>query len=238
MRKNLNKIFFGIAVVAAGIIFLGSAFGFWEISELSGWWTVFIIVPAIGSMIASGLDLLNVAAVAVGVWLLLKCNPQWVPAERMNHFAIAIALVAVGFWLIVSTVKTKKLKKHLDDNSGPISQESKPTYTAVCSGGVYKNTTGNLLGAHCFAILGGLEVDLSEAQINEEITISVTSILGGVDIYLPENVRVECSDGASLLGGIDNKMPANNDLSQPLVHIKHFNVLGGTDVMTRVHKNA
>ena len=41
-----------------------------------------------------------------------------------------------------------------------------------------------------------------------------------------------------LLGGIDNKMPANNDLSQPLVHIKHFNVLGGTDVMTRVHKNA
>ena len=47
-----------------------------------------------------------------------------------------------------------------------------------------------------------------------------------------------CSDGASLLGGIDNKMPANNDLSQPLVHIKHFNVLGGTDVMTRVHKNA
>lgn len=177
MRKNLSKMFFGIAVVAAGIIFLGSAFGFWEISELSGWWTVFIIVPAIGSMIASGLDLLNVAAFAVGVWLLIKCNPQWVPAERMNHFAIAIALVTVGFWLIFSTVKTKKLKKHLDDNSGPISQESKPTYTAVCSGGVYKNTTGNLLGAHCFAILGGLEVDLSEAQINEEITISVTSIL-------------------------------------------------------------
>ena len=214
MRKNLNKIFFGIAVLAAGIIFLGSAFGFWEIGEMSGWWTVFIIVPAIGSMIASGIDLLNVAAVAVGVWLLLKCNPQWVPAERMNHFAIAIALVTVGFWLIFSTVKTKKLKKHLDDNSGPISQESKPTYTAVCSGGVYKNTTGNLLGAHCLAILGG------------------------VDIYLPENVRVECSDGASLLGGIDNKMPANGDLSQPLVHIKHFNVLGGTDVMTRVHKKA
>mgnify|MGYP000809192768 CR=1 FL=1 len=45
-------------------------------------------------------------------------------------------------------------------------------------------------------------------------------------------------DGASLLGGIDNKMPANGDLSQPLVHIKHFNVLGGTDVMTRVHKKA
>ena len=79
---------------------------------------------------------------------------------------------------------------------------------------------------------------MSEAQINDEITISVTAILGGVDIYLPENVRVECSDGASLLGGIDNKMPANGDLSQPLVHIKHFNVLGGTDVMTRVHKKA
>ena len=46
------------------------------------------------------------------------------------------------------------------------------------------------------------------------------------------------TSGEALLGGIDNKMPANNDLSQPLVHIKHFNVLGGTDVMTRVHKNA
>lgn len=238
MRKNLNKIFFGIAVVAAGIIFLGSAFGFWEIGELSGWWTVFIIVPAIGSMIASGFDVLNIAALAVGVWLLLKCNPQWIPAERMNHFAIAIALVALGFWMIFSSAKTKRLKKQLDDNSGPVSQESKPTYTAICSGGVFKNTSGNLLGAHCLAILGSLEVDLSEASINDEIMISVTSILGGVDIYLPENVRVECSDGASLLGSIDNKMPNSGDLSQPLVHIKHFNFLGGTDIKTRVHKQA
>ena len=77
MRKNLSKMFFGIAVVAAGIIFLGSAFGFWEISELSGWWTVFIIVPAIGSMIASGLDLLNVAAFAVGVAAAFACSCFW-----------------------------------------------------------------------------------------------------------------------------------------------------------------
>lgn len=126
MRKNLSKMFFGIAVVAAGIIFLGSAFGFWEISELSGWWTVFIIVPAIGSMIASGLDLLNVAAFAVGVWLLIKCNPQWVPAERMNHFAIAIALVTVGFWLIFSTVKTKKLKSISMTTADPFRRRASP----------------------------------------------------------------------------------------------------------------
>ena len=74
----------------------------------------------------------------------------------MNHFAIAIALVAVGFWLIFSTVKTKKLKKHLDDNSGPISQESKPTYTAVCSGGFIRTrpaTCSALIASQSSAVL-------------------------------------------------------------------------------------
>ena len=47
MKKNLTKIFLGIAVVAAGVIFLGSAFGFWSLESLSGWWTVLIIAPAI-----------------------------------------------------------------------------------------------------------------------------------------------------------------------------------------------
>lgn len=233
MKKNLSKIFFGVAVLAAGIIFLGSAFGLWEIKELSGWWTVFIIVPAIGSIVSSGFSIMNVVTLSVGVWLLLKCNPQWIPPEQMNKFAIAIVLIVVGFWLIFSTVKSKRMKKRLDDNGIPISQEGNPTYTAICSGGVFKNTCGNLLGGHFLAVLGGLDVDLSGAQINDEITISVTAILGGVDVYLPENVRVECSDGASLLGGIENKMPNNTDPSMPLVHIKHFNILGGTDIKTR-----
>ena len=71
MRKNLSKMVFGIAGVAAGIIFLGSAVGFWEIGELSGWWTVFFIVPAIGSMMAAGLGLVEDGAFEVGVWVVL-----------------------------------------------------------------------------------------------------------------------------------------------------------------------
>ena len=230
MKKNLTKIFLGIAVVAAGVIFLGSAFGFWSLESLSGWWTVLIIAPAIGSIISTGIQFWNTAAVAVGVWLLLKCHPEWVPPEKINHFAIALALVAIGFWLIFSSLRTKHMRTQLAQDGVPASEESHPTYTAVCSGAVYKNSSGHFTGGHFSAIFGGLDVDLSNAVINEEITIDVTAIFGGVDVYLPPNVRVEYSDGASILGGIDNKLPENSDTSAPLVHIKHLNFFGGTDL--------
>ena len=104
-----------------------------------------------------------------------------------------------------------------------------PRYTAILGGGDYKNTSEDLKGIVAEAILGGLGIDLREAKITEDIVLELTAVLGGIDIFLPDNVRVEIISGTPILGGFEHKIN-RNALSGPKVRIKYTAVLGGIEV--------
>jgi DUF1707 SHOCT-like domain/Cell wall-active antibiotics response LiaF, C-terminal len=80
-------------------------------------------------------------------------------------------------------------------------------------------------------VLGGADLDLRQATLAaREVTIRVFSVLGGSDIIVPDDVQVELSSFA-LLGGdalkLDGPEPPPG---APVVHVKTFSLLGGTDV--------
>ena len=84
MRKNLSKMFFGIAVVAAGIIFLGSAFGYVMF---------FYFIATWGSTITSlNTYLQPLVGIALGV-LVLGERPGW---QAWLGIGIVLAGVATG----------------------------------------------------------------------------------------------------------------------------------------------
>ena len=52
--KKVNRILWGIALVAVGIILALNAFGITDLNLFfDGWWTLFIIVPCTVSLITS-----------------------------------------------------------------------------------------------------------------------------------------------------------------------------------------
>src|SRR4051812_36030738 len=54
-----------------------------------------------------------------------------------------------------------------------------------------------------YTLIGGMDLDLRDAQIPPEgITITKVSLIGGVDLVVPGDVRVEVN-GVSLIGGKD-----------------------------------
>ena len=66
--------------------------------------------------------------------------------------------------------------------------------------------------------------------------VAVGIIFGGnaldiwdIDIFLPDNVRVEIISGTPILGGFEHKIN-RNALSGPKVRIKYTAVLGGIEV--------
>ncbi|WP_133016088.1 hypothetical protein [Clostridium cuniculi] len=104
-----------------------------------------------------------------------------------------------------------------------------PRYTAILGGGNYKNSTEDLKGLVAEAILGGLEIDLREAKITEDIVLELTAVLGGIDVFIPDNVRVEIISGVPILGGFEHKIN-RNVTSGPKVRIKYTAVLGGIEI--------
>lgn len=87
---------------------------------------------------------------------------------------------------------------------------------------------------HCrvLNVMGGSEIDLTEAELAaEEVTITVISLMGGGDVYVPEGLRVEVTD-VGILGGndVEQGTPGSERHDGPLVRLRLISIMGGTTV--------
>ena len=86
------------------------------------------------------------------------------------------------------------------------------------------------------AIMGGGVLDLREARFGPGVTeIDVFVFMGGVEVYVPPGVRVECS-GAALMGGFGTDTGDVGTFSpmQPVVRLSGMAVWGAVDAQTRL----
>lgn len=74
--------------------------------------------------------------------------------------------------------------------------------------------------------LGGVDLDLREAVITEDITVSCKSFMGGINIRVPEGVNVVVK-GNSVLGGVTNFVPLQQGDDIPTIYVNANQVMGG-----------
>ena len=72
-------------------------------------------------------------------------------------------------------------------------------------------------------------MDLREAKIKEDVVINTSSIFGGIDIYVPNNVKVKVKS-TSIFGGVDNKKVKNNNDKDYVIYINANCLFGGVDI--------
>ena len=71
MRNKISMAFVGIVFILLGVAIIGNAFDAWNFTIFfDGWWTLFIIVPCVASMINNGVNSGNVIGLTIGVLLL------------------------------------------------------------------------------------------------------------------------------------------------------------------------
>lgn len=103
--------------------------------------------------------------------------------------------------------------------------------TAVFAGKDIRFDNKEFHGAVLSTVFGGIELDLRNALINENVVIDAKAILGGIDIFVPNYVRVSI-DCTPILGGVDDKTrtPMGANENTPTIFINATCVLGGIDV--------
>ena len=82
--------------------------------------------------------------------------------------------------------------------------------------------------------MGGADIDLNDAELTDDnVQMTVFSLMGGADVRVPEGLNVEVSEFA-FMGGNGVKLGETRpDPGGPTLHIRVISIMGGTDVTAR-----
>jgi len=80
------------------------------------------------------------------------------------------------------------------------------------------------------AVMGGVELDLREALFSQpEVTIHAYTVMGGIEITVPEDVDVDVS-GVAFMGGFDHNASGPGVPGAPRLRVLGFALMGGVEV--------
>ena len=122
------------------------------------------------------------------------------------------------------------------ENSSRIAQEfavPERGVGAAIMGGIQRGA-GWVLPRHfkAVAIMGGIELDLRDARIAPGVSeIEVFTMMGGVEVLVPDGVRVEVV-GMAVMGGfgVNASAASLDDPNAPLIRISGLAIMGGVEV--------
>lgn len=225
--NRMRNILWGLVFVAVGVIFGLNAL---EITDINlffdGWWTLFIIIPCTIELFKTHGRLGNLIGVLIGVVLLLACQ-DLLDIEMIGKLIVPAVLVIIGIAFIFkdafSGQPMKKIKELHKSKNGT------NAYFSTFSGQKVDFNGQVFTGADLTAVFGGVECDLRNAVINEDVVIDVNAIFGGVDIFVPDNVRVKIRS-TSIFGGVSEKGNHDPAGQVPTIYVNAVCLFGGVDI--------
>ena len=228
--KQIKPIIWGIAIIALGIIFGGNALGLFSLDIFfDGWWTLFIIVPSVVSLITDKDKIMSLGFIAVGVILLLAAQNVF-SYDVAWKVILAVFLVAVGLSIIVRSIFHSKNDQEVAKKIEKLKNgKTMDSQFAAFSGSdrVYKDETFN--GSNLSAIFGGVSLDLRNAKFTSDTVIKAFALFGGIDIIVPENIQVKLKSGF-IFGGISDDRKSVTEKGKYTIYIDATGGFGGVNI--------
>ena len=222
MKNKLWSIFWGLFFIFIGIGFGGDVLGIWHFTIFfTGWWTFFIIIPCLISLIQKGYNVGDLIGLLIGIVLLLATR-DILNCWDVMRLMFPVILIIIGFSIIFKDVFKKKIKKNISYKG-----DSNEQYSVFSSN--RQNVTGTYVGSGINAIFGAYTLDLRNAVVDQDIKIKATAIFGGIDIIVPEGVIVQTTT-VPIFGGVSNKAKKTNEVNAPVVLVDCVCMFGGINI--------
>lgn len=159
-----------------------------------GWWTLFIMVPAVGDMINRGVKTGNLVSLISGAVLFIALQDFSSP-DAVWKLALPAIVLTIGIGIIHRERTLQKSGKRQDEVS-VIAVFSKTEAAAE------ENEAVN--NVFSLAIFGKSVIDLKNAQLTDKTRINLVSVFGEITVLLPEETDAEAK-GLLILAGCRNK---------------------------------
>lgn len=216
--KKISTVIVGIVFIVVGIIVGLNSFGITNINIFfDGWWTLFIIIPAINGLVTDEEKTGSIIWLIIGITLLLGCQ-DLISFDILWKLTLPVILVFIGLSIMFNN-NGKKISKNTDDNE----------YCACFSGQTIKFDGKDFKGTKVNAIFGGITIDLTNAKVKDGAVIDATAVFGGVTILISEDLKVEIKS-TSVFGGVSDKTKNKEKKNKITLHVNGCSIFGGVDI--------
>ena len=125
--KKISTVLVGIIFVIAGVIIGLNSFGITDINIFfDGWWTLFIIIPAINGFITDEEKMGSIIWLIIGIVLLLGCQ-NLISFDIIWKLTLPVILVFIGLSIMFNN-NEKKDSKNTSNN-----RQSYKSYSDILS---------------------------------------------------------------------------------------------------------
>lgn len=241
-----NKILIGLLLIAGGVLlFINKT----DNTILPNWmftWPILVIL--IGFIIGIQHNFRNFFWIILVGWGAYSLLDMQMPELHLKNYTAPIILVFIGlFFLFRRSRASKKIwhedrwnKKWNDFDvevkplTGEIAQTENGEYidiTMIFSGSKKVVLSKNFKGGDITCFMGGTEVDLMQADIQDRAVIDATAVFGGIKLIVPSNWEVKLENTAAF-GSVEDKRRVKNSAGDSIKQliITGTAVFGGIEI--------
>lgn len=216
---------FGFIIVIIGLLYLLEAMvpGFSVDAQIV--WPILIIGFSLNTILKrKKLDLFSSVILFIGLWFLLL-NLGCIPSSLEGIFWPIIVIIAGLSIMLTSLGFQSKVRK-----LGKISTKGNTSYTGIFSGVEEKVKTKDFKGTTVYAVFGGVELDLRDIEIKEDVVITIYCAFGGATIHMPKQYNIVMNSNA-IFGGNDNKCDVEYHEKGKTIYVNCTSVFGGAELL-------
>ncbi len=225
--KKIESVLWGLVFIIIGLIIAGNVLGITNINIFfDGWWTLFIIIPCFIGLFKNRGRTGNIIGILIGIVLLLACQ-DILRFELVWKLLFPGILIIIGISFIFRDTIGGKITKEIKElNKNRIGTNE---YCATFSEQNVKFDDDKFTGADLTAVFGGVKCDLRKAIIEENQIINATSIFGGIEIFVPEDVKVKIKS-TPIFGGVSDKSNYSKEEQAHIIYINATCIFGGVEI--------
>jgi predicted membrane protein len=228
--NNNKSIFWAFTLIALGLIFLAKNFGliFFNWPKHFSFWAIFPLIFGINALF-DGKRTEGIIGVLLGLIFILPPLlglGDWLSFKKLWP----LILMAVGTMIFFNRTNTR----HPLYFPKPDEQSSGNSFSkSVIMGGIQsKVSSKEFSNGQITAIMGGVELDMRDADLAENAYFDINCIMGGVEILAPKEWNIVLSH-TPIMGGVsDNisKYPSDVVDATKTIYLRGLVVMGGVDI--------
>lgn len=225
--KKFGNVLWGVVLIIVGLIIGGNSLGITNINIFfDGWWTLFIIVPCFIGLFKDNEKTGSIIGLLIGVALLLGCQ-NILDFDLIWKLALPAILVVIGLSIIFKDTLGGKVNSEIKKLNEK--RDGENSYCATFSSQSVAFDGEKFTGADLTAVFGRVKCDLKNAIIDSDIVINASSTFGGIEIYVPSNVKIKIKS-TPIFGGVENKANTKADENSHIIYINATALFGGVEI--------
>lgn len=222
MRRHIiSRNIIGVAILIVGLMILLNALGVINTSAVtSNYWPLALVL--VGVLMLSN----NTRGWPFAVFLIvLGSLYQLQVADLIN---VEPWTITWSLFLIFIGVSIVFRRSHTHTNKR-VDKSDRDDVSAILSGARVVSHSKALQQSNVTALMGGVLLDLREAEFDQDVSIDISAFWGGIEIIVPQNIVIR-NQTTNIMGGTEDKTQQKTDKNSPVLTLTGTVLMAGVSI--------